>query len=378
MAAAPRTPPPPADLTVKEGWRRFVDAPQSKTPSKPSPAAWKTMTASAREAFDQARREHLSRYGPVATLQMERTHHALRLQAESNLHLPSGARPGSVIDGEADTGKTTILTHFGRRHERVLRKLYPGELTDAGDEFLPVVYVTLAAGTTVKSVSRQILDFYGYPVSPRATQVELTMHVQKVALRCFTKLMLIDDVHFLNLNNQPDRVVNDHLKYLASVIPATFVYAGIDCEEGGLLREGKSRVRGKAFSQTGSRFTLHRIDKFSIDTGEGAQRWVELLAGIERELVLMNSVDGMLSKKLRRYLFNRTHGEIGSLTSLLRQGAFLAIENGSERLTDSLLDEIELSYDAEAESQRRGTRKRTTSSGTRAQTAAQKKVVVAA
>lgn len=372
------TPVSPADLTVKEGWRRFVDAPQCKAPSKPSSAARKAMTASAREAFDQARREHHSRFGPVATLQMKRVHDALRLQADSNLYLPSGARPGSVIDGEADSGKTTILTQFGRRHERALRKRYPGELTDAGGEFLPVAYVTLAAATTVKSVSRQFLDFYGYPISPRATQVELTMHMQKAALRCLTKLMLIDDVHFLNLNNQPDRVVNDHLKYLASVIPATFVYAGIDCEEGGLLREGKSRVRGKAFSQTGSRFTLHRIDKFSIDTGEGAQRWVELLAGIERELVLMNSVDGMLSKKLWRYLFDRTHGEIGSLTSLLRQGAFLAIENGSERLTNSLLDEIELSYDAEAESQRRGTRKRITVSGTRARTAAQKTVAVAA
>ena len=40
----------------------------------------------------------------------------MRLQAESNLHHPPGARPGSVIDGEADIGKT-IVTQFGRKYE---------------------------------------------------------------------------------------------------------------------------------------------------------------------------------------------------------------------------------------------------------------------
>jgi len=354
--AAAKSPTAPADLTGKEGWREFVDTPKSKAPRKPSPAEWRAMSSGAREAFDCARLLHHSSFGPIATSPMKRIHDALRLQAESNFHLPPGARPGSVIDGEADIGKTTIVTQFGRSYERRLRKRYPGELTEGGDEFLPVLYVTLAAGTTVKGLSRQMLEFYAYPTSPRATQVELTMQVQKVAGRCQTKLAIFDDIHYLRLSNQSDREVNDHLKYLASVIPATFVYAGIDCEKGGLLHEGQSRMREKAFSQTGSRFSLHRIEKFRTDTGEGARHWVALLAAIERELVLMGSFEGMLAQKLWRYLFDRTHGEIGSLTSLLRQGALLAIENGSERITSALLDGITLSYDAEIESQRRGTR----------------------
>jgi len=356
--AAAGTPAPPPDLTWKEGWRKFVDAPKSKAPPKPSPAESKAMTSGAREAFDQARLEHHSSLEPIATRPMKQVHAALGLQAKSNFHLPPGARPGSVIDGDAHIGKTTIVTQFGRSYEKTLRKRYPGERTEAGDEFVPVLYLTLAAGTTVKGLSRQILDFYGYPTAPRATQVELTMQVQKAAHRCQTTLAIFDDIHFLKLSNQSDREVNDHLKYLANVIPATFVYAGIDCEESGLLREGKSRMREKAFSQTGSRFTLHRIEKFRLDTEEEARHWVALLAAIERELVLIKSSEGMLSQKLWRYLFERTHGDIGSLTSLLRQGALLAIENGSERITTSLLDEIKLSHDAEAESRRRGTRKR--------------------
>jgi hypothetical protein len=289
---------------------------------------------------------------------MKRIHAALWLQVESNMHHPPGARPGSVIDGAADIGKSTIVTQFGRAYEGRLRARYPGELTEDGDEFLPALYLTLASRTSIKGLDRQILEFFGHPYAPRATQGELTMQVQNVARRCRTTLFIIDDIHYLKLGNQSDREVNDHLKHLASVIPATFVYAGIGCEEVGLLREGRSPSSGARFSQTGSRFSLHRIDRFNVDTEGGTREWIALLAALETELVLMKSFNGMLSNKLRNYLFDRTHGEIGSLTALLRQGALLAINRGDEHLTSALLDEIELSYDAEGESQRRGTRMR--------------------
>lgn len=357
MAASIRPGLPP-DLTVKEGWREFVEAPKSNPPRRPTPAEWKAMTVAEREAFDHKRLIHHSSFGPIATPTMKRIHAALSLQAQSNLHHPPGARPGSVIDGEADIGKTTILSQFGRLYERTVRKQYPSDLTETGDEFLPALYVTLAAGTTVKGLSKQMLEFYAYPYARTATQVELTMQVQKVARRCQTTLFQFDDIHYLKLGNQSDREVNDHLKHLASIIPATFIYAGIDCEEAGLLREGKSRMHDKAFSQTGSRFSLHRIKKFRIDTEADARDWIALVKAIEAEIVLMQSFDGMLSDKLWRYLFERTHGEIGSLTSLIRQGALLAIQTGKERLTANLLDEIRLSYDAETERQRRRTRNR--------------------
>ncbi|MEJ7569319.1 MAG: TniB family NTP-binding protein [Gaiellaceae bacterium] len=354
-----RHPASPPDLTTKEGWREFVDTAPSKPPSRPGPAEWKAMTSPARAAFNRARNAHHNSLGPIAAAAMTRVHAALQRQVDANFQHPSGARPGTVIDGEANIGKSTILTQFGRRYELTVRKRYPSGLTAAGDELLPVLYLSLAAGTTIKQLSGQILDFFGYPRRAGSSQIELTTHAKNVLRRCQTTLVLFDDIHFLRLSNQSDRAVNDHLKYLASVIPATFVYAGIDCEQGGLLREGKGRMDKSAFSQTGSRFSYFRVDKFGIEPGQQARDWIELLAGLERQLVLLNQSKGMLSHGLPRYLFDRTHGEIGSLMALIRQGAAIAIANGEEQITSTLLDGITLSYDAEVESRRRGTRTRT-------------------
>ena len=328
------------DLTCKEGWWEFVEAPVSKAPPRPTLAEWEAMTRRERAAFDNARIAHHSALGPITTPQMAHVHASLRLQAESNLHHPSGARPGSVADGDASSGKTTIITHFGRWYERAIRKRNPRERTASGAEFTPVVYVTLTPAMTPKGLARALLEYYAHPdpqmrggraYARSATQDELTSQVQKLARCCETSLLLFDDFHFLSPGNRSDREVNDYLKYLANVIPATFVYAGIDCEASGLLREGKTRMRERAFSQTGSRFTLHRIENFHVDTPQGAAEWVKLLEAIERELVLIKAPAGMLSKQLAQYLFDRTQGKIGSLTSLMRQGSLLAIQTGGQQ-----------------------------------------------
>lgn len=202
------------------------------------------MSNPARTAFDDARLSHHSAF-VIETPSMKRIHNALRLQVDANKHHPPGARPGSVIDGEASLGKTTILRQFGRSHEHRVRRGCRSDLTDTGDELIPVVYNTLPAGTTVKGLNESIIDFYGLPLSRRTTKVELTMQIQKLAYRCATSVFLIDDVHYLQLSNQSDREVNDHLKHLASTIPVTFVYAGIDCEQSGLptwMRPAASEV----------------------------------------------------------------------------------------------------------------------------------------
>jgi hypothetical protein len=274
----------------------------------------------------------------------------MRMLVKSNRYHPSGARPGVAIDSDtANVGKTTIVTHFGRMHEREERKKHPDELNETADEFWPSLYVTLTARTTIKSVCAQILGFFAYPYGSRATLGELTLAVEKVLRRCRTSLIILDDLHFLRLQDKSGQEVNDYLKYLASVIPATFVFAGIELEGSGLLSEGRSRFESKASSQMASRLTLRRIGRFETGTAQGRRTWRNLLGGIEQQLVLMNACDGMLtSDSMARYLFERTHGEIGALMWLVRQGALVAIETGAERLTDALLNDIQLSYAAES------------------------------
>ncbi|MFN2556589.1 MAG: hypothetical protein ABR592_06900 [Nitriliruptorales bacterium] len=132
----------------------------------------------------------------------------------------------------------------------------------------------------------------------------------------------------------------------------TFVYAGIDCELTGLMTEGFSSSTHSR-SQTKSRFSLLDVGSFDDRTAEGRTRWRALLGSFEPELVLLEARPGDVSKSLAPYLYWRTAGVIGSISTLLREGAALAIERGVERLSESLLDDIEVDADAEGQAARR-------------------------
>jgi hypothetical protein len=66
--------------------------------------------------------------------------------------------------------------------------------------------------------------------------------------------------------------------------------------------------------------------------------FLEHLAGIEDQLRLLRSSDGMLTAgNMPEYLFRRTHGIVGLLRRLIEDGCAKAISTGEERLTPELL-----------------------------------------
>lgn len=350
-----RHPEPAPTLTTAEEWARFCDHTPPSQPRRPSRAEFAAMPTHDRQAFDDARLAHHGSFGPVNTPAMERIHQALWRQVGTNFHVTQpGARRGTCVDGLGNLGKTTLITAFGKLYERDVRRRYPAGVTENDDLIIPVVYVTVPAEATIKWLDLAILQFYGAPVSTADTKWHLTDKIRRYARRTATSLFLIDDIHYLDVRNRLGRAVSDHLKNLASTIAATFVYAGIGCEDSGLLNEGHGESR-RAFSQTRSRFSLHRMASFEISSAEGAAEWASLLKRIEGEIVLLEAVPGMLCTKLARYCFERTNGVIGALSQLVREAANLAIDRGTERLTEGLLDEIVLDHASESQgrSQRR-------------------------
>ena len=57
-------------------------------------------------------------------------------------------------------------------------------------------------------------------------------------LSCQTRLIIIDDVHFLDMNRRDGREVANHFKWLASQFPVTFLFVGVGILERQLLSEG--------------------------------------------------------------------------------------------------------------------------------------------
>ena len=106
---------------------------------------------------------------------------------------------------------------------------------------------------------------------------------------------------------------------------------------------GKSR-NDDAPGQTDLRFDLVDLDRFSYGTPAGITAWTAHLVGIEQQLRLLRSHDGMLSSGgMPEYLFRRTGGIVGLLKKLIQEGCRHAIETGSEKITTELLDTLALS-----------------------------------
>ena len=307
MSFSELPPEPPRPLSTKEGWKDQVEL-HSRELSKPKiPANGKALSPLEKERFDAARTAHHNSFGPVKTTGLLELNERLLNLATTNLKTTAGARPGAVIDGFANRGKSTSLVYFGCEYELLLRKHY-GDYMGAkyGAEWHPVVYVSLNAQASVKGLNSSIAYFYNAMVSKHATTYQLTQAVVEHAQKCATTLFLIDDIHYLNLRQEGAREVTNHLKQLANETSATFVYAGIGLLETKLLTEGKDENKVQ-YGQMRGRFARFPVDAFEVDTDAGKADWLKLVKAFEDELVLLNAREGDCSN-LAEYFFKRTKG----------------------------------------------------------------------
>ncbi|MBI0314371.1 ATP/GTP-binding protein, partial [Streptomyces javensis] len=83
--------------------------------------------------------------------------------------------------------------------------------------------------------------------------------------------------------------------------------------------------------------------------------FTDVITDLENALDLQHHRPGTLPRH-HAYLHQRTAGRIGSLTRLMRQAAITAITDGTERITKTALDAVQL--DHLAEQQTRPTRRR--------------------
>ncbi len=161
---------------------------------------------------------------------------------------------------------------------------------------------------------------------------------------CRTSLIVIDDIHLLELRREADRDANNHLKRLANDLQATFVYAGVGLSQGGFMHEGLHGA--EALAQISQRFKRLPVEPLRRSNHAERAMWLGVLSGFERELVLLQANEGDLTSQAD-YLWRRTQGVIGSLTQLLTEAAAEAIDTGAERITRKLLDGIDVGHAAE-------------------------------
>lgn len=316
---------PPTSLT---GWRRFVEK-DAATFALASPASWEAMSDDARASYDEARIDYHSELQVVRTSTVKEVCHQGRLLTLLNRR-EHGARRGLIISGERTTGKTTALKQLGRLHELRVRQRYPD------GRRIPVVYVTAPPKGSPRKLAVEFARFLGLPViTPRHNTTDITSAVCQVLIEARTDLILVDEIHLMNLATIAGEELSDHLKYFTEHLPATFVYAGIDVEHSGLF----TGIRG---GQIAGRCTLLHTAPFPL-----GPEWEGLVKTMEDTLRLHHHTAGTLVN-LAGYLHQRTGGMIGSLSHLIRAAAISAILDGSERITRRRLASLHVDHASES------------------------------
>lgn len=310
------------------GWRRFVDAPAAAFDLLPD-TAWQGLTDRDRAAYDDARINYHSELVVVATSAVRQVANQGRLLTLLNRREIS-ARRGLIVSGLQTTGKSTALKQLGRTHELAVRARH------RDPNRIPVVYVTTPPKGSPRKLAMEFARFLGLPPIRRSyNATDIADAVCQVLIEARVDLVLVDEIHNLNLATSAGEDMSDHLKYFTEHLPATFVYAGINVERCGLF----TGVRGK---QIAGRCVLITTAPFPYQ-----QEWSGLVATLETALRLHHHQAGTLTG-LDRYLHQRTGGMIGSLSHLIRAAALTAIMDGSETITRDLLESIPVDHAAQS------------------------------
>ena len=319
--------------TTLEGWQRFVEADPAAFELLPRDG-WAALDEADRIAYNEARIAHHAELSVVRTSAIKEISNEGRLLTLMNQR-ENGARRGLIVSGGAATGKTTAIKQLGRFHELRTRLRFPVGIADR----IPVVYITAPPKGSPRKLGMEFARFLGLPVTSRANSTDIADAVCQVLIDARCDIVIIDELHNVNMATTAGEDYSDHMKYFTEHLPATFVYAGIDVERSGLF----TGVRGK---QLAGRCALVTTGPFPLH-----DEWGQLIAGMEDTLRLHNHEPGILVASAK-YLHQRTGGMIGSLSHLIRAAAIRAILTETEAITVPLLDKVRIDHAAEAATRR--------------------------
>lgn len=327
-------------LIRKEGWRDFVVAAPRRQPEQLTTAELAVLSPRAAAQYNTRRADWHANMGVLKTHQLKAVQEMLDLILESNQQDGDKAKDAIALSASAGLGKTTAVEDFGKKYHLSQIQTH-GPRTTGGHERWPVCRITLTGSTTIRDFNRALLEFFAHPGADRGTAAQYLRRALDRFLSCQVRLLIVDDVHFLQPRSRNGVEVSNHFKFITSEFPVTLLLVGIGLENIGLFPRGVDHM----LAQTGRRTTILTMDPYT-DTGE---QWRALLLAIEQRLVLANKHQGMLADTLSDYVYRRTGGHIGSLMTLINRGSLHAIRTGTEALTEELLDAVPIDFAAEGQ-----------------------------
>ena len=369
-ALALESPYPEPSIISYQDWRSFVAQKPMPRPDVPTPVQWAELSDAAKASSRIARGAYSAAIDPILTHSRAELRDLIIQQISVNRRSRDATRTSVVVRGLPTVGKTTFVMFIGKRCQIVCCQLHRGlygqdeRVHNSHTPFLPVAYIALPSlkpgeRHSLRDMLRYFALFYGIPVRPGISEVDLKAAIIKAARDAKTSLVIIDELSNVDLRFVGARVVSNTLKELMNTIPATFLFAGINVTANDIFvghdnanyvlenADDKDESKKKRVIRSESQM-YHRLTDLEMRPfhGDLTQEGVEFIGELDSEILLVHHQPGDL-KALTAYILRRTNGFVGAIMSLVRLACNQAIVNGSERLTEELLNGIPLSRAAE-------------------------------
>lgn len=197
------------------GWHRLLTAPSIPPPTGMSPARYRRLTTPERLAHADSVADWFGTVvfdsplvGTVTSQMLDR----FRVNSRS----PVGAKEIVAVDGPFGVGKTTLIHGVARRSYRGLvtgptDARVPTWTPEVGvtHDFVPVMWVQLQAGSSLKTLYTSILAFLRFPL--HGAGGVLASRALRALTRFGVQLLILDDVHKLRETQQASRDIIDAL-----------------------------------------------------------------------------------------------------------------------------------------------------------------------
>jgi hypothetical protein len=233
------------------------------------------------------------------------------------LRLPKTHRmPNLLIVAETNNGKTALISHFVHQHPAQLSA--PRTISR-----IPVMAVQAPPVPDERRFYQAILTLAYAPFRPSHNVAQLQSEALRLLATLKVRLLIIDEIHHLlggPLLRQ--RSFLNVIKYLGNELQIPIVAAGTDDAFNAIQTD----------PQLANRFEPMVLPRWTMN-----EEYLRLLASFEVALPLAEP-SGLLEPALATKILTLSGGTIGEISALLCRAALLAIERGSERITDTLLD----------------------------------------
>lgn len=238
---------------------------------------------------------------------------------EDMLAYPKSLRmPGVLIVADSGNGKSRILERF--------TSLHPPEILSTGDPAVSILKIMMPSEPSESRFWSALLLAMKVPhrdTDPVQSKESLAYDMLSY---CGVKALALDELHnVLNGSARAQKHFLAVLKNLTNQLKLPIIAAGT-----------RDALRALHIDkQLASRFESKGIRRW-----EPNQKFQQLLQSFELLLPLQKPSQ-LSTPALARKVFQLGDGTIGSFSATLKDACVAAIRNGSERITSSLLDEIE-------------------------------------